>query len=197
MRAGSSRVAVLGLLAAGALAAGCGGGGGGERSAAAKGSFVGKVSGTNAYIAVVSHCRGIAGYLCDGKRVSIWFGSSAIAAGRAKLVARQGGRVLGEVAFAAGRASGTVALAGGAHRFSAAPARGRAGLYRQAKITRHDGRLTPGEFERGWIVLADGTLRGRTNVSDPDGSLVTAPAPSSPKGKAVTGTSVSDPDHSL
>src|SRR5437016_3842046 len=99
MRAGSSRVAVLGLLAAGALAAGCGGGGGGERAGAAKGSFVGKVSGTNAYIAVASDGRGIAGYLCDGKRVSIWFGSSAIAAGRAKLVARQGGRVLGEVAF--------------------------------------------------------------------------------------------------
>jgi hypothetical protein len=53
-------------------------------------------------------------------------------------------------------------------------------------LARGDGKLPKGEFETGWIVLADGSFRGRKNVG---GKLTSAGSP----GGSEVGTGFIDP----
>jgi hypothetical protein len=138
-------------------------------AAPAKGTFVGKVEGTNAYIALVSDGKRVAGYVCDGDKdkrkvtVSAWLAAARIKSTRAELVSRKGER-FGFVAFQGDRARGTVALDPHARReyaFRAELAKRRAGLYRGAK-----GKVGQPPFaEAGNIVLADETFRGAINLN--------------------------------
>ena len=140
-------------------------------AAAAKGAFVGKVDGTDAYVALVSDGSRVLGYVCDAKKLSRWIDVSTIREGTAALATRTGDD-LGEAMISGDRASGTITIDGESRAFSAVPASGEAGLYRAARIDRKDGKLTKGEAEAGWIVLPDGTQRGATNVGTTSTVLV-------------------------
>lgn len=141
-------------------------------TATADRTLVGKVPGTRAYVALVSHKGRIGGYVCDGRQISRWLKPSPIKDGSATLRGRDG-RVLGTVRLAAERAVGEVQLAARRAQFTAVPARGEAGLYRQ--VTGSPGE--PGYLESGWIVLADASARGSTQFTSTDTDLVVGPAP--------------------
>ena len=138
---------------------------------AAKGAFVGKVDGTDAYVALVSDGSRVLGYVCDSKKLSRWIDVSTIRDGTAALATRTGDD-LGEAMISGSRASGTITIGGQPHAFRAAPASGKAGLYRAARVDREDGKLGNGEVEAGWIVLPDGTQRGATNTGTTSTVLV-------------------------
>lgn len=71
------------------LVAGCGDDDGGARAGPAEGTFVGKVEGSDAYIALVTDGTELTGYVCDGEQVSVWFGEPDLQDGRAELVSRR------------------------------------------------------------------------------------------------------------
>lgn len=77
---------------------GCGGDGGGGQAASAPGTYVGRLQGTDAFVAVISNGKEVTGYVCDGRRLSMWFGEPDLEGGRAELVSRQG-EPLGSVTF--------------------------------------------------------------------------------------------------
>ncbi len=172
------------VLAAAAALAGCGGSGDdgstsgpaqAQSPVAAKGTFVGKVDGSDAYIALVSDTKRVLGYVCDSKRVSGWFDVAAIRGGTATLSSR-GGKPLGQATFSADGARGELTIAGARRSFSATPASADAGLYRAAHVQRRDGTLGKGEIEVGWVVLPDGTQRGGLNTGT-TGAVLVKPAP--------------------
>ena len=136
-----------------------------------KGAFVGKVDGTEAYVALVTDGNRVLGYVCDSKKLSRWIAVATIRDGTAVLNSRTGDE-LGEAMISAGRVSGTVTIDGEPHAFRAQQAAGEAGLYRAARVDREDGKLREGEIEAGWIVLPDGTQRGATNVGTTSTVLV-------------------------
>jgi hypothetical protein len=144
------------------------------------GFYVGKVSGTDAYIAVATDAKIVAGYLCDGKQLSTWFGHPAVSGGQAALTSRAGAS-LGSVRFSGTVATGVVSVNGSSHAFSAELATGTAGLYRETSGTKDK----PGYKETGWIVLADGSIRGATNFTDPITHFVVQPAGSVPKNQLL------------
>jgi hypothetical protein len=137
---------------------------------AGQGTFVGKVDGTDAYIALTTKDGKLGGYICDSKQISVWLDASDLSGDSAELVNRVGDRV-GEASFADDQVSGEVELAGQTHSFSAGPATGDAGLYRGAV----DGRYAVvGNLEAAWIVLPDRSQRGAiTHWIDPDPEPVT------------------------
>ena len=118
----------------------------------------GTLNGTDAYLSIASNGKEILAYVCDGQTLAQWFkakrgdrgvnltkGTLDVTAKDAHLVAKLGIR----------GGSGTVTLADGTrHAFSIARRSGDAGLYRSEETI--DGVKTVG----GWIVLADGRLRG-------------------------------------
>ena len=91
------------------------------------------------------------------------------------LTAKRGrdGRVLGTVRLEAQRAVGEVQLAARRAQFTAVPASGEAGLYRESTGSPGE----PGYRESGWIVLADASARGSTQFTSTDSDLVVGPAP--------------------
>ncbi len=152
---------------------GCGGDGGGGQAASAPGTYVGKLEGTDAFVAVISNGKEVTGYVCDGGQLSMWLGEPDLTNGQAELVSRRG-EPLGVLTIADGTASGEVRIADNRYRFRAQPATGAAGLYRVAEGTPG----TPGFSETGWIVLGDGSERGGTNFIDPTADeVVSKPAP--------------------
>lgn len=149
------------------------------QAAAPDGTYVGEVSGTDAYIALVIDEGKLSGYVCDSKQVSTWLTSPRADGESVALESRQGDS-LGEVGFAGDTADGSVEIAGEEQTFTLERATGEAGLYRAAK-----GR--PGEegfVEVGWVLLADGTQRGGTNFIDPQSDIAVSPAPNLNPGAA-------------
>jgi hypothetical protein len=173
------RVAWAVALTAAVVLAGCGDDDAGssgnptqaEQATALKGTFVGEVDGTDAYVALISDGTRVLGYLCDSKKLSRWIDVAPIRDGAASLSSRAGDD-LGDAMISDGRVSGTVTISGEQHAFRAEPASGEAGLYRAARIDQEDGKLSEGEVEAGWIVLPDGTQRGGTNVGTTSTILV-------------------------
>jgi hypothetical protein len=163
-------LAVFVLMALALL--GCGGDDGGGEARGSEGTFVGTAKGTNAYIALVSDGKRVAGYVCDGKKLSVWLEDRAISDGRVNLASRQGD-LLGEVTLSDSVASGNVLLWGSSRGVDAVPAEGEAGLYRAAKGK--PGKT--GSVEVGWVVLNDGSQRGATSFIDPAADVVVKPAP--------------------
>jgi hypothetical protein len=163
------RLALL-LLPALALV-GCGGDGG-QGAGGPETTFVGAAKGTNAYIALVSDGERVAGYVSDGKKLSIWLEDKAISDGRVNLVSQQGD-LLGEVTLSDSVASGNILLGGASRGIDAVPASDDAGLYRAAKGKPDE----KGSVEVGWVVLNDGSQRGTTSFIDPAADVVVKPAP--------------------
>ena len=136
-------------------------------SAAAKpvtGAYVGRVPGTQAYIAVVVTRRTVRAYVCNGeaktsrKTLARWL--------RAKrtgdTIHLRKRRVVIDATVAQDAVRGTVKLPGRrARAFTATRARGKAGVYR-AK-----GRAGGSGYEGGWIILRDGSGRGAVIPPDP------------------------------
>jgi hypothetical protein len=123
------------------------------------GTFAGRVEGSDAFIAVISDGERVAGYACDGVRVSVWFQPAAIQDGSSntfQLVDRRGG-TLGAVTLEGGTAAGSVRLSatGQPLGFAAVTATGDAGLWRATV-----GNPVQPSVEAGWILLPDGSQRG-------------------------------------
>ena len=119
--------------------AGCGGGGGDERNAAQKavdGTFVGKVKGTDAFVAVVAEPaaagnqakRELSVYVTDGRRLSEWFPGALSKNSFTATSADDDAEVKGELEGT--KVTGTVKLPSGKTvEYEAVPATGAAGLY--------------------------------------------------------------------
>jgi hypothetical protein len=118
-------------------------------------TFVGRVRGSDAYIAVVKQGRKVSGYACNNGTFSRWIRQASLRGGRAPLVAGTTGQRLGSVRIDGRLATGTIEAPGGTRRF-------------RARLTRAD---DPGLhfavskdrnhlLVAGWILLPDGTQRG-------------------------------------
>jgi hypothetical protein len=115
------------------------------------GAWVGKVDGTDAYIAIASNGEEVMAYICDGKTITQWYRGQAttggldLAAGSAKLQAQ----------LTVDAANGSITLADGeSFNFQATRAAGDAGLYRLEETVDDE------TWTAGWVVLNDGQLRG-------------------------------------
>jgi hypothetical protein len=137
-------------------------------------TFVGRVQGSDAYIAILKDGRKIGGYVCDSGSVSRWIEYSWLRDGRAPLRAGTTGKRLGRVRIAGRRATGNIELPGGKRRFAARRIRERDGGLHFA-IGKQTNRL----LVAGWILHPDGTQRGavaRVNMQTLR-PLATTPAP--------------------
>jgi hypothetical protein len=155
-------LALVALVAAGVAT--------GARPAPLRGVYVGRVAGTQAFVAVaVGHGQARA-YMCDSRRLGVWLPPGRLRGGRLDLKA-SGVRLTGSVDGAAAR--GTVTLADGSrHAFKAllAPGKRPVGLYRAVK-TVHGTR-----YVAGWILLRGGAQRGEVvklniNINTADETL--------------------------
>ena len=124
-------------------------------SVARAATFVGRVQGSNAYIAVLKDGRRIGGYLCDNGSISRWIEYHGLRNGVAPLRAGTTGERLGSVRVAGRSATGTVVIDGQKRRFRAALTREADGGLHFA-IGKQPGRL----LVAGWILLPDGSQRG-------------------------------------
>jgi hypothetical protein len=149
------------------------------RAKPVSGSFVGTVSGSDTYVAVVAEkttktTRRVLAYVCDGKQIAIWFSAKAHS-NHIRFPARSGATVT--VDLSPRNATGTIRLAYGTTlRFTATPATAKAGLYAAAPTI---GRAS---YLAGWIVLSDGTERGAFKL----GSQVVANPFIDPNGLSVS-----------
>jgi len=137
-------------------------------------TFVGRVQGSDAYIAVLKDGRKIGGYVCNNGSVSRWIEYSWLRDGIAPLRAGTTGERLGRVRIGNRRATGTIEVGGRKRRFRARRVRERdAGLH--FAIGKQTNRLLVG----GWILLPDGTQRGAVASVDMQTlqPLATAEAP--------------------
>jgi hypothetical protein len=137
-------------------------------------TFVGRVPGSNAYIAILKDGRQIGGYVCDNGSGSRWLEHSRLRDGRAPLRAGTTGERVGSVRIAGRQATGTIEVRGRQRRFRATRVRGRdAGLH--FAIGKQTNRLLLG----GWILHPDGTQRGAVSRLDMEtlGRLETISAP--------------------
>jgi hypothetical protein len=118
-------------------------------------TFVGRVPGSNAYIAILKDGRQIGGYVCDNGSGSRWLERSRLRDGRAPLRAGTTGERVGSVRIAGKQATGTIEVRGRKRRLRATRVRGRdAGLH--FAIGKQANRL----LLAGWILHPDGTQRG-------------------------------------
>jgi hypothetical protein len=167
--------------------AGCGGDAD-EGEAPAAGSFVGEVSGKNAFVAVVAEAGAKEGpltvqvYVADGKQLSEWFSGTT---SRSSFVANSdGGDAEAKGELSADSVTGTVELPDGkAVRYEAHRPGGAAGLYDLAvspagKVTGASaagigltGRIKLGKRGTGTLRLADGRRLKFNVTSDPAADL--------------------------
>jgi hypothetical protein len=159
--------------------AACGGGGDGEERPAQKaveGTFVGKVAGTNAFVAVVAapvagkqEKRDVSVYVSDGKRLNEWFPGSV--SGNRFTAASDDSDARIEGKLGGNAVTGKVKLPNGKTvQYQAGPATGAAGLYDLQVSAK--GKLSgasaagigvkgeaPFDADSGTLRLADGTKR--------------------------------------
>jgi hypothetical protein len=155
--------------------AGCGGGGDREAKPI-DGTFVGKVAGTEALVAVVAAPpageqpkRNISIYVADGRRVTEWFAGSAAANSFTASSDDRDARIKGTLS--GGAVTGTLDLPDGKTvKYEATPATGAAGLYdlsvsRKGELTGASAAgiglkgETPLDSGMGTLKLADGKRR--------------------------------------
>jgi hypothetical protein len=138
-------------------------------------TFVGRVQGSDAYIAVLKDGRKIGGYLCDNGTVSRWIEYRWLRKGVAPLLVGTTGERLGSVRIAGKSATGTVVIAGQKRRFRAAlTSKADGGLH--FAIGKQPGRL----LVAGWILLPDGSQRGAVSRVNTQ-TLSTLPTTSAPR----------------
>ena len=143
------RVATATLLASVFALGACGGGG---SSVPQDLRAVGRVSGSDAFVAVAKYGRTIDAYVCDGKTVGETFKGRA-SGGRLDLRSDDGARLQATVAGDEVRGRFTPARATPL-AFTARAAAKPAGLYR-AQVVANGQTITA-----GWVVLPDGEQRG-------------------------------------
>jgi hypothetical protein len=116
-------------------------------------TFVGKVDGTKAYVAVeVRPGAPVRAYVCDGQAVAQWF--SGTPSGDVLQATAESGTGVVAATRHGDAFTGTVTVAGVAHPFTAARAAYPGGLYLAGTPADRGG------LRGTWIVLADGTFRG-------------------------------------
>ena len=163
-------ITIVAALIATSLAA-CGGGDGDRDEGTAKpvdGTFVGKVTGTDAFVAVVAAPpagkqpeREVSVYVADGRRVTEWFSGSTAANSFAASSEDRDAEVKGTLK--GGAVTGTLELPGGKTvRYQAGPATGAAGLY-ELSVSR--------KGELSGASAAGIGLKGETPLEDGTGSL--------------------------
>jgi hypothetical protein len=114
---------------------------------------VGRVSGSDAFIALVSTGSKAMAYVCDGAKISLWF-TGAIKQGRLFESKNPSGAHL-IANLSAWSVVGTLELkAGRALSFRTEPVKDAAGLYRARAV------ISGSSYVGGWIVLPDGEQRG-------------------------------------
>lgn len=114
---------------------------------------VGRVSDSEAFIAVVSTGSKAMAYVCDGAKISLWFTGAVSADGSLEVKQASGAKLSAKLS--GGAATGTLELeAGKPLGFRTEAVREAAGLYR-ARTT-----LGGNVYLGGWIVLANGEQRG-------------------------------------
>ena len=129
----------------------------GSHAAESAETFVGRVVGSDAFIAISKDGRTIGGYLCDGATVSRWLAYAWLEKGHAPLIAGTTGEELGSVQITGNKAEGFIRVGAQDLPFHAERVRpndGDAGLY--FAIAKQEDRLLVG----GWILHPDGTQRG-------------------------------------
>jgi len=156
----------LAAVALAGLVVGATAGSAGAAPAKAKtvsGTFVGTVSGTDAYVGVVAAkaksggSRAVLAYVCDGQQRADWF-TAKVTGNHATLKAKNGDRLT--VALTTSQASGTLTLADGTRQaFTATPGARPAGLYQA--VTKTSGK----QYLGGWVLLPDGTQRGAIKLA--------------------------------
>ena len=155
------RAATAALLITAVAFGACGGGG---TSVPKNIRAVGRVSGSDAFVAVTKYGSGIDAYVCDGKTVGETFQGRA-SGGSLDLRSDDGARLQARVAGkkVTGRFSPT---SGTSLAFTAQAAEKPAGLYR-AEVVANGQTITA-----GWVLLPDGEQRGTQRMG-----VVVAPAP--------------------
>jgi hypothetical protein len=148
-------------------AAACGGGsstgtstGSTSSSGGATNTWVGKLAESDSFIAIMKQGTQHLIYITNGKDVSVWFegNASGAVAGYFTFYNDEGGSIINNPA--GDGFGGTVTIGRGQHfKYSTAPAKDDAGLYRAKDAT----------GESAWIVLADGSFRGAKFT--PDGKI--------------------------
>lgn len=154
------------------VAAGLASGAGPAAPQAAGSTYVGRVQGTDAFVAIARDGRKVGGYLCDSGEVSRWIRYGWLRRGRAPLVAGTTGRRLGTVRIAGRAARGTVRLGGERRAFRARRVRPRDGGLHFAVGKQPDRLLVA-----GWILLPDGSQRGAVSRLDTRTVQALAPVP--------------------
>ena len=163
-------ITIVAALIAASLAA-CGGGDGDREQGAVKpvdGTFVGKVAGTDAFVAVVAappagkeSKRDVSVYVADGRRVTEWFSGFTAANSFAASSDDRDAEIKGTLK--GGAVTGTLELPSGrTAKYQASQATGAAGLY-ELSVSRK-GQLS------GASAAGIG-LKGETRLEDGTGSL--------------------------
>ena len=147
----------LGAVAIGLLAAGCSAAGTPERAGSIT-TYVGKVTGTDALLAVVESADRVVAYVCDSKDMAWWFAGSPRADGAFDLTSRTGQRLAGKPSGDV--LSATLTLPGGSTRtVNAREAVGDAGLYFA------DQTVNGIHYQGGWIWASATEQRGNLQSS--------------------------------
>ncbi len=139
--------------------------------AAAEQTFVGKVDGSDTFVAIVTDGTRVLAYLCDGK--AVWNYLDGTATATSVRAAEPGAATAIEATVSGTVVSGTVVLDdGGSPRpFTAELATGGAGFFRRA--AKAEGSVSNG----AWIRLPTGEVRGKeltVDVSGPGTGTTTA-----------------------
>jgi hypothetical protein len=130
----------------------------GEASAS---TYVGRVQGTDVYIAISRDGRKIGGYVCDNGNVSRWLEYTWLRSGRAPLVVGVTDERIGTVRISGRSATGTIELDGRRRSFRARLTRSRdGGLF--FAVAKQPNRL----LVAGWILHPNGTQRGAISGVD-------------------------------
>jgi hypothetical protein len=126
--------------------------------------FVGTVSGSNAFIAIVTGGNLASAFVCDGKN-GIWALFEATESDATlDLRSKSGATLAGDVTD--DKVNGTLTLDGTPLRFTAEPASGEAGLY----LAEAESKTDTKRLRAGWIVLDGGEQRGAAQL----GSTISA-----------------------
>lgn len=141
----------LGIACGGGGGGGNGGGDGSSGGAVSENTWVGQLTDSDAYIAIMKEGQAHLVYITDGKEIALWFKGNVGVAG-AGYFQFQDAELRAVNAQPQGRNyRGTVTVAPGQHvTFVAVPAKEPAGLYR----------AKDGDEMSGWIQLEDGSFRG-------------------------------------
>lgn len=139
------------------------------RNVTVQGNFVGRVAGTDAFVAVVTDGETAIGYVCDGQGISEWFEGTVT--GDALNLTSPGGAELTATLAHTGVKGSFTAAAGETFNFTADAAAAPAGLFRL------DDTIAGEPYKGGWIILPNGEQRGTLTTSEGAGCTATNTCP--------------------